>query len=78
MLLLALKTWFNMAPTCQKKRSYLVKGKYFCDPESYSDEAVEIARGTCEHSKNAWLQPSYALVVSGATSKVVSKNIVTQ
>lgn len=77
MLLLALKTWFNMAPTCQKKRSYLVKGKYFCDPESYSDEAVEIARGTCEHSENIWLERSYTLVGSGAMSKeVVSKNII--
>ena len=40
---------------------------------------MEIARGTCEHSENALLEPSYALVGSGATLKeVVSKNIIAQ
>ena len=55
----------------------MLKKNVFRDPESYDDETVEIARGTCEHSENAWLEPTYALVGSGASLKeVVSKNII--
>ena len=60
-----------MAQHVKKNVATQSKANIFVDPESYDDETVEIARGTCEHSEYAWLEPSYALVGSGATLKEV-------